>query len=118
VAASVQQKRFDTRLFRYRRFAGPYSGISDDWNVNEKFLYHEGFPVGSRVRIADRASLDEFLTSWRYHHKLQPEQLSFADQVATVEEVGFYHGGDPVYRLMGVPGFRLEQCLQLADSGC
>jgi len=64
--------------------------------------------------VADRG-LDEFKATWQYHHKLRPEQLPFADAVAAVAEVGFYHGGDPVYRLAGVPGLWLEQCLRRAD---
>ena len=51
------------------------------------------------------------MASWRYHHKLQPEQLAYAERGTTVEEVGFYHGGDPVYKLAGIPGLWLEQCL-------
>jgi len=74
--------------------------------------YQEAHPVGTNVRIADRAFLDEFKASWKYHHKLSEQQLDYADKVTVVEAVGFYHGGDPVYKLAGVPGDWLEQCLR------
>ncbi len=80
--------------------------------MREPTPYKEAFPEGTNVRIADRAFLDEFMRTWKYHHKLQPEQLEYADRVATVQKVGFYHGGDPVYTLDGIPGQWLEQCLR------
>ena len=76
--------------------------------------YKEAFPEGTRVRIADRAFLDDFKRTWKYHHKLRAEQLGFADQITTVKKVGFYHGGEPVYELADIPGFWLEQCLRPA----
>lgn len=79
--------------------------------LNEPVPYKEAFPVGTEVRIADRAFLEEFKNTWKYHHKLQPEQLPYAGKSAKVEKVGFYHGGDPVYKLEGIPGEWLEQCL-------
>jgi hypothetical protein len=74
-------------------------------------LYKEDFPVGSKVRVVGRAKLEEFLQQWHYHHKLEPEQLKNADCVADVEKVEFYHGGDVLYTLRGVPGIWHEQCL-------
>lgn len=79
--------------------------------MSEPVPYNEAFPKGASVRIADREFLDNFKQTWRYHHKLQPEQLSYAGRVTVVEKVGFYHGGDPVYTLAGIPGLWLEQCL-------
>jgi hypothetical protein len=70
------------------------------------------FPEGTVVRIADRAYLEDFLKSWKYHNKLQPDQLNFAGQEAQVEKVGFYHGGDELYRLRGIPGIWHEECLE------
>lgn len=78
--------------------------------------YVAEYPVGSQVRIADRQQLENFLTSWKYHHPLQPEQLPFADSIAEVEEVSFYHGGDELYNLKGVPGIWHEQCLTAINS--
>jgi len=55
--------------------------------------------------------LQAFQRTWTYHHKLNSEQLSYADTIAEVEEVGFYHGGDVLYKLRSVPGIWLEECL-------
>lgn len=74
--------------------------------------YKAAFPAGTEVRIADRPFLDDFIATWKFHHKLQPEQLAYADRIAKVEDVGFYHGGDPVYKLVGIPGLWHEQCLR------
>ena len=77
-----------------------------------EFAYMEKFPEGSQVKIADLPFLDNFLNTWKYHHKLEPHQLKYADKVATVKLVGFYHGGDILYELEGVPGTWHEQCLR------
>ncbi len=82
--------------------------------IKEPILYKEAFPVGTIVRIADRAFLDAFVREWKYHHKLQPEQLLYAGREAIVRGVGFYHGGDPVYSLENIPGQWLEPCLHSA----
>ena len=66
--------------------------------------YKEQFAKGSRVKIADSSFLDEFLRTWKFHDKLRPEQLSYADKVAKVKAVEFYHGDDVPYELKGVPG--------------
>jgi len=73
--------------------------------------YNELFPAGTRVRIAQRQLLEEFKRTWKYHHKLRNEQLDWAGQMAIVKGVAFYHGGDPIYTLSGVPGLWHEQCL-------
>jgi len=80
--------------------------------IKEPIPYKEAFPEGTKIRVADRSFLDHFMAEWKYHHKLQPEQLAYADKEATVESVGFYHGGDPVYKLNGIPGTWLEPCLR------
>jgi carboxylesterase type B len=80
--------------------------------VKEPQPYHEAFPAGTTVRIADRASLEEFMATWKYHHKLKPDQLAYADRTAKVKGVGAYHGGDMVYTLEDIPGLWLEQCLR------
>lgn len=77
-----------------------------------KDLYTATFPTGSKVRIADREFLENFLATWKYHHKLLPEQLAYANTVATVQKVGFYHGGDQLYNLEGIPGIWHEECLR------
>jgi hypothetical protein len=76
-----------------------------------KDLYTATFPVGSKVQIADRALLLNFMATWKYHHKLLLEQLEYADAVGKVEKVGFYHGGD-LYNLEGIPGIWHEECLR------
>jgi hypothetical protein len=63
------------------------------------------------VRIASRLVLKQFLRDWKYHKRLQPEQLNYADQFAEIEAVGFYHGGDELYKLKGIPGVWHPQCL-------
>jgi hypothetical protein len=73
--------------------------------------YHEDFPTGSKVRIADATVLEEFKRTWQYHHKLKNEQLPYAGQAAKVEKVSFYHGGDVLYELQGIPGIWHERCL-------
>ena len=76
-----------------------------------KGLYKAEFPKGSKVRVADRAALEQFLRTWKYHNKLSHEQLNYASQVAVVESVGFYHGGDELYVLRDIPGVWHEACL-------
>lgn len=79
---------------------------------NTKGRYREEFPVGSKIRIADRENLQRFLENWKFHHPLQKEQLQYSDQSAIVAKVLFYHGGDELYELEGVPGLWHEQCLE------
>lgn len=76
--------------------------------------YHEKFPVGSLVRIAPGPALGRFMQDWKFHHPLQPEQIPFAGTVARISDVSFYHGGDPLYEIAGVPGIWHEQCLDPA----
>lgn len=72
------------------------------------------FEVGSQVRIADRAFLESFLEAGQYHNELDPEQLQYADRVAAVQSVNFFHGGDEIYQLEGIPGVWHEECLRAA----
>jgi hypothetical protein len=80
--------------------------------MGEPKPYKEAFPVGTEVRVADRGFLIHFMETWQYHHRLRPEQLEYAGRLTMVDEVGFYHGGDPVYTLRDIPGLWLEQCLR------
>lgn len=73
--------------------------------------YAAEYPEGSMVRIAPRPDLEIFIREWRWHNKLQPDQLDHAGRVARVKSVGFYHGGDELYTLEDVPGVWHEQCL-------
>jgi len=79
--------------------------------------YREAFAVGTTVRVAGRAALEQFRASWRYHHPLNENQLQHPDQTAMVQEVRFYHGGDPLYTLEGIPGIWHEECLRPASDG-
>lgn len=74
--------------------------------------YSALYPEGTSVRIASRADLEKFRDTWRFHHKLEAAQLPHAGQVARVAEIGYYHGGDVLYRLEDVPGFWHESCLE------
>jgi hypothetical protein len=74
--------------------------------------YEPEYPEGTFVATADRVTLEQFLAEWRYHNKLQVEQLAFADHRARVKNVSFYHGADELYLLDGVPGVWHEQCLR------
>jgi hypothetical protein len=69
------------------------------------------FEVGQQVRIADRAFLENFLEAGQYHNELEPEQLEFAGQAAAVKTATFFHGGDEIYTLEGIPGVWHEECL-------
>ena len=73
--------------------------------------YKEAFPTGSQVRVANLPVLEQFLKTWKFHNPLKPEQLAFAGKTATVANVAFYHGGDPLYLLDGIPGIWHEECL-------
>ncbi len=78
--------------------------------------YEERFLKGSMARVISRAALETFAQNWKYHHKLQPEQMEYAGTTATVKEVSFYHGGDQLYVLENLPGIRNESCLESAPQ--
>ena len=69
------------------------------------------YEVGTRVKIASRQTLEDFQRTWKYHHPLQSEQLSFAEHIAVVQEVSMYHGGDILYILKDTPGTWHQRCL-------
>ena len=73
--------------------------------------YQAEYAKGSRMKIASRPALEQFLREWKYHNKLQPEQLNYSDQFAEVESIGFYHGGDKLYKLKGIPVVWHLRCL-------
>ena len=66
--------------------------------------YNEEFPVGTKVQIANRESLEKFIAEWKLHNPLTVEQLNFANKIAVIKKVGFYHGGDELYTLVAIPG--------------
>jgi hypothetical protein len=77
-------------------------------------FYKATFPEGSKVRVISMPALEIFARDWKYHHKLQLEQVQYAGAVSTVKEVSFYHGGDQLYVLEDVPGIWNESCLEPA----
>jgi len=80
-------------------------------------LYVSEFPQGTRVRVAGLKLLEDFRRSWRFHNPLQAEQLAFAGRKTTIKTVAFYHGGDELYLLSGIPGLWHEACLE-SDADC
>jgi len=75
-------------------------------------IYSEQFPKGSKVRVRDRAFLESFQQGWKLHDPLAAEQLDFAARDSEIASVGFYHGGDVLYTLVGIPGVWHEVCLE------
>lgn len=73
--------------------------------------YEALYPAGTRIRVASRDSLERFRKDWKYHHPLEPLQLEWADREAVVSSVGYYHGGDVLYEIEGLPGIWHEPCL-------
>jgi hypothetical protein len=80
--------------------------------------YEAVFDIGSEVAIANLSDLEEFQRTWRLHDPLRNEQLAYAGKVTRVAKVGFYHGGDPLYELKGVPGVWHAVCLRKAEGEC
>ncbi len=74
-------------------------------------IYQEKFPKGTQIRVGDLATLERFRSEWRVHHPLAIEQLEYSGRDFTVSSVSFYHGGDVLYTLEGVPGIWHEACL-------
>lgn len=73
--------------------------------------YHSAFNAGEYVRIADAVLLRQFQQSWKAHHPLTSEQLTFAGRDAHIVRVSYYHGGTPLYELLDIPGSWHETCL-------
>ena len=78
--------------------------------------YNADFPEGTRVQIVDRGHLEKSKRTWRYHHSLSELQLAYPGRVAEVTSVDFYHGGDELYSLAGIPGTWHECCRVSAIS--
>jgi len=54
------------------------------------------------------------METWRFHHPLTQDQIAYAGLRGRVADVGFYHGGDELYHVEGIPGIWHEVCLQPA----
>jgi hypothetical protein len=76
--------------------------------------YNAEFPPGTLVQVVGLPHLKEFLRTWRLHHSLTEDQLSYAGVRGRVVDVGFYHGGDELYHIEGMPGIWHESCLEPA----
>ena len=74
--------------------------------------YDAAFPIGTRVRVVDPVELAEFKRTWTFHHRLTDDQLAYGGRQAVVERVLYYHGGDILYILRGIPGIWHEVCLK------
>jgi hypothetical protein len=70
------------------------------------------FQERTMVRVLDRPVLEEFSRTWKYHHKLELEQLEYGGRIARVKEVRMYHGGDILYLLEDVPGIWHQHLLE------
>jgi hypothetical protein len=79
--------------------------------------YNARFQVGARVRVADETVLRRFLyPEWALHHPLDPGLLRLAGTTQVVQSVGFYHGGDALYRLLNADGTWHEGALVAEDA--
>ena len=76
--------------------------------------YRASYPTGSKVRVASLPALMQFRAEWKHHNPLDEHQLQYANRIAKVLSVGFYHGGDPLYGLEDIPGVWHECCLEKA----
>ncbi len=76
-------------------------------------IYKAEYPAGTMVRIAPVETLLQFARpQWMFHHPVEELLLSFSGKQAMVLKVGFYHGGDELYELDGIPGIWHEKCLE------
>jgi hypothetical protein len=79
-----------------------------------KGLYNEEYAVGTMVKILPHDRLLAFQKEWKWHNPLTAAQLKYAGSITQVTEVSFYHGGDELYTLKGIPGVWHEGCLEPA----
>lgn len=76
--------------------------------------YKERFPGGCVVQVADEVALRHFKANWKYHHPLEDAQFQFAGLITTVSGLGFYHGGDVLYKLRDTGSYTWhEECLRI-----
>jgi hypothetical protein len=52
------------------------------------------------------------LPNWQWHHPLTEDQLAFAGTETNVTSVEYYHGGEILLRLNGIPGRWHEECVE------
>ena len=97
-----------------RNWAGLRSVLVASWSWKKLWAHTKS--SSQKVPESKSQTADEFLRTWKFHDKLRPEQLRYADKVAKVKAVAFYHGGDVLYELKGLPGLWHEQCLRPAEQ--
>ena len=78
-------------------------------------LTKRSFPRVAKSKLRTVLFWKTSTEQWKSQHNLKPEQLGFADEIASVSSVGFYHGGDELYELEGVPGLWHEACLRAIE---
>lgn len=78
--------------------------------------YKEEFPVGIKVKVKSREELELFIKEWKWHNPLPIEKLQYAGKIFKVESVGFYFGGNVLYKLEGIEGLWHEQNLLDTDE--
>ena len=70
--------------------------------------YHAAFLCGEKLKIKPISFLRQYLRpEWPSHNPLEPEHLEFAGQRVSVSAVSYYHGGQILYQLRGIPGYWL-----------
>ena len=74
--------------------------------------YHPAFLTSASVQVASAEVLERYSRpAWKHHHPVKEEMAAFAGHRALVLRVSFYHGGDCLYTLDGIPGQWHEACL-------
>jgi len=62
--------------------------------------------------VAAKEQLAQFQNAWHLHHPLERSQLEYAGKESKVVSISFYHGGDELYTLEGIPGIWHECCIR------
>ena len=83
-----------------------------------KGLNKAEFEVGSEVRIADRAFSRVFSKPGSTTTSSSPSSSNTPAASAKVKDVTFFHGGDEIYTLEGIPGVWHEECLSCRLKLC
>ena len=78
--------------------------------------YEADFPIGTKVRVKARDFLEDFHRSWKFHNPLKKDQLDYGGGRASVTHVDYYHAGDELYTLEGIPGIWHECCLENSEN--
>jgi hypothetical protein len=74
--------------------------------------YSSLYKIGEVVRIKNVDYLNEFKKKWKYHNPILDSMIAQAGKEMKIIDVGYYHGGDPLYQIAGSEGFWHEECLE------